>query len=90
MKLWTIERHGCSRSAGEDRIGSPPRKQGSARLGPSVPLPSGTTLTEVKNVKSLSYTRQLRDFSDYGVRTAWNPTDFEDEGRMARGEIRLR
>jgi len=26
---------------------------------------NGTTLTEVKNVANMSYTRQLRDFADY-------------------------
>ena len=35
-------------------------------------IPDGLTnsvLSEVKNVKSLSFTRQLRDFSDFAVRT---------------------
>jgi hypothetical protein len=38
------------------------------RVGERVRIPDGltnTTLTEVKNVRSLSYTRQLRDFASY-------------------------
>ena len=38
-------------------------------------IPDGLTektLTEVKNVKSLSYTRQLRDFADYAKREGLN------------------
>jgi hypothetical protein len=71
-------------------------------IGPKKPIvvngrrriPDGmnrTTLTEIKNVRSLSYTQQLRDYADYAnenglVFELWMPRGVE-MSRTLRGEI---
>ena len=71
-------------------------------IGPKKPIvvngrrriPDGmnrTTLTEIKNVKSLSYTQQLRDYADYAnenglVFELWMPRGVE-MSRTLRDEI---